>query len=288
MRIYLNEMGMRPIKHISHVRVITNWLENIQSEMIKNFKKRGVYETLKYRVFPNESLICTIKFVKPLIDKSGQDYTDKAEQYLKGEAIDLANIPADAATLSVLASIASDIEYDNATFINDHEVELVNPEIISNKSQMIKPKSIGKLSDPKIIEEKTYYGIFSKSGYESSDSDILKNIKRRILKDCIKRISDSSQKIYRNDGSIFGIFNTKEEAAEVKRCQIEDHIESSPFRNSYKPIFAIAKCNKKGELIMTLKDFYDQDLWINYPNEKVIKECIKMYNESILERGAKD
>ena len=39
---------------------------------------------------------------------------------------------------------------------------------------------------------------------------------------------------------------------------------------------------------MSLRDFYDPTLWDKYPSEDEIRECIKAYNASILNRGANE
>lgn len=285
----LTELGMRKPTTSFNVQHLNKCLGIIQAEMGANFEKEGVKDTVHYEEKPGVNEACIITFTKPLRDETGRNYMDKAESYLRGAKLNLASIQADPEILSSLASIAYCIDYDNATFINDHEVELVNPEVTSYDVQLIVPKPTGRSSKPKIAEEKVYYGIFSDTGYGPRSSTIIPKIKKRILQDCFECISNPEHEIYRDNGSIYGIFEDRSDAANRIRDQRDHEAYSSQYsRGYYRTAYIVYKCNKDGELIMSLRDFYDPTLWDKYPSEDEIRECIKAYNASILNRGANE
>lgn len=281
----ITEMGMRKPTTSFNAQHINKCLRIIQAEMKANFEKEGIRDTVRYEEKPGVNETCIITFTKPLRDDTGKNYMDKAENYLRGSNLNLASILGDPETLSSLASIAYCLEYDNATFINDHEVELLNPEVINYDVQLIVPKPI-RASKPKIAEEKVYYGIFSDTGYGPKSSEIVTNIKKRILSDCYDCLSNPNNHIYRGDGSIYGIFDSREEAANAIRDRRESEAYSLRYsRSFYRTAYIVAKCNEEGEFIMSVKDFYDPSLWEKYPSEAEIRECIKAYNASVLNKG---
>jgi hypothetical protein len=286
--VKISEMGMRKPTTSFDVKQINKCLGLIQAEMKANFEKEGIEDTVHYEEKPGVNETCIITFTKPLRDDTGKNYMDKAEGYLRGAKINLASIPGDPEILSSIASIAACLDYDNATFINNYELELVNPEVISYNTQLIAPKQ-SKAGKPKIAEEEVHYGIFSDTGYGPRSSEIVAKIKKRILSDCYECISNPNHKIYRDNGSIYGLFDNREDAAYAIRNRREHEAYSSQYsRSYYRTAYIVAKCNKEGEFIMSLKDFYDPSLWAKYPTEEEIRECIKAYNASILNKGANE
>ena len=136
------------------------------------------------------------------------------------------------------------------------------------------------------VAKTVYYGIFSDTGYGPRSSEILTKIKKRILSDCYECISNPDNRIYRGNGGIYGIFDTREEAADAIRDRRERAAYSDKYsRSFYRTAYIVAKCNEEGEFIMSVKDFYDPSLWDKYPSEDEIRECIKIYNASILNKG---
>lgn len=281
----IKEMGMRKPTTSFNVQHINKCLGIIQAEMGANFEKEGIKNTVRYEEKPGVNDTCIITFTKPLRDETGRNYMDKAESYLRGAKLNLASIPGDPEILSSLASIANCLEYDYATFVNDHEVELLNPAVTSYDVQLIVPKPT-RSGKPKIAEEKVYYGIFSDTGYGPRSSEIVTKIKKRILSDCYECLSNPDHEIYRDNGSIYGLFDTREEAANAIRDRRKHEAYSSRYsRSFYRTAYIVAKCNEEGEFIMSVKDFYDPSLWDKYPFEDEIRECIKVYNASILNKG---
>lgn len=281
----IKEMGMRPSTTTFNVKYINGLLGIINAEMKDNFDKLALKPEIRYEEKPGQQDTCIITFNHTLIDANGKYYDSEAEKYLRGAKINLSKISGDPEALSAIASIRNCLDYDNATFINSQEVALVNPEVVSYDIQLVAPAA--NTGKPKIAQEEVYYGIFSDTGYGPRSSEIVAKIKRRILQDCYECISNPDHKIYRDNGSIYGIFDNREEAADAIRRQRDHEAYSSQYsRGYYRTAYIVAKCNKKGEFIMSLKDFYDPSLWAKYPTDEEIKECIKIYNASILNRGA--
>ena len=285
----VKEMGMRKLTTKFNPPHINKLIRIINEDIKAAFGKNGLKPEVTFDEKPNQDT-CYIEFEKPLVDDYGKNFIVEAENYLKGEKVELTKISGDPETLSAIASIAYCIDYDKVTFVSTRKVALVNPEVTTYSPQLVTPikENYNKNSKrPKIVEEDVYYGIFSDTGYGPRSSAIVNKIKKRILSDCYECISNPDHDIYRYDGSIYGIFDNREEAANAIRDRRDHEAYSSRYsRGYYRTAYIVAKCNKEGELIMSVRDFYDPSLWNKYPSEDEIRECIKAYNASILNKGA--
>lgn len=281
--IKIKEMGMRKPTTSFNVPHMNKCISIINGEMEANFEKPGLKSEIIYEEKPGNQDTCAIEFTKPLIDANGKNYQAEAEKYLRGAKINLSKISGDPEILSAIASIANCIDYDNATFVSNQRVELVNPDVTSYSAQLVAPAAVN-TGKPKIAGEEVYYGIFSDTGYGPSASTILTKIKKRVLKDCYECLTNPNNKIYRDHA--FDIFATREEAASCIYNRREHEAYSSQYyRGYYRTAYKVGKCNKDGEIIMDVRDFYNPDLWEKYPSEDEIRGCIKAYNASILNRG---
>lgn len=287
----IKEMGMRNLITKFNPPHINKLIRIINEDIKAAFGKNGLKPEVTFDEKLNQDT-CYIEFEKPLVDNYGKNFIVEAENYLRGGKVDLTKISGDPETLSAIASIAYCIDYDKATFVSTKKVALVNPEVTTYSPQLVTPikENYNKNSKrPKIAEEKVYYGIFSDTGYGPRSSEIVNKIKKRILSDCYECISNPNHDIYRDDGSIYGLFDNREEAANAIRSRRDDEVYSSRYsRGYYRTAYIVAKCNENGELIMSVRDFYDPSLWNKYPSEDEIRECIKAYNASILNKGANE
>lgn len=287
----IKEMGMRNLITKFNPPHINKLIRIINEDIKAAFGKNGLKPEVTFDEKLNQDT-CYIEFEKPLVDNYGKNFIVEAENYLRGGKVDLTKISGDPETLSAIASIAYCIDYDKATFVSTKKVALVNPEVTTYSPQLVTPikENYNKNSKrPKIAEEKVYYGIFSDTGYGPRSSEIVNKIKKRILSDCYECISNPDHDIYRDDGSIYGLFDNREEAANAIRSRRDDEAYSSRYsRGYYRTAYIVAKCNENGELIMSVRDFYDPSLWETYPSEDEIRECIKAYNASILNKGANE
>lgn len=287
----IKEMGMRKLSTIFNPPHINKLIRIINKDIKAAFGKNGLKPEVTFDEKLNQDT-CYIEFEKPLVDDYGKNFIVEAENYLKGEKVELTKISGDPETLSAIASIAYCIDYDKVTFVSTRKVALVNPEVTTYSPQLVTPikENYNKNSKrPKIAEEKVYYGIFSDTGYGPRSSEIVNKIKKRILSDCYECISNPDHDIYRDDGSIYGLFDNREEAANAIRSRRDDEAYSSRYsRGYYRTAYIVAKCNENGELIMSVRDFYDPSLWETYPSEDEIRECIEIYNASILNKGANE
>lgn len=287
----IKEMGMRKLTTKFNPPHINKLIRIINEDIKAAFGKNGLKPEVTFDEKLNQDT-CYIEFEKPLVDDYGKNFIVEAENYLKGEKVELTKISGDPETLSAIASIAYCIDYDKVTFVSTRKVALVNPEVTTYSPQLVTPikENYNKNSKrPKIAEEQVYYGIFSDTGYGPRSSAIVNKIKKGILSDCYECLSNPDHKIYRDNGSIYGLFDNREEATEAIRDRRAHETRDSRYsRGYYRTAYIVAKCNKEGEFIMSVRDFYDPSLWDKYPSEDEIKECIKAYNASILNRGANE
>ena len=294
-RLYENkkikEMGMRNLITKFNPPHINKLIRIINEDIKAAFDENGLKPEVTFDEKLNQDT-CYIEFEKPLVNAYGKNFIVEAENYLRGEKVDLTKISGNPETLSAIASIAYCIDYDNATFVSTRKVALVNPEVTTYSPQLVTPikENYNKNSKrPKIVEEDVYYGIFYDSGYGPKSSEIVAKIKKRILSDCYECISNPDHKIYRDNGSYYGLFDNREDAADAIRDRRAHETSDAQYsRGYYRTAYTVAKCNEDGELIMSLRDFYDPTLWETYPSEDEIRECIEIYNASILNKGANE
>ena len=214
----IKEMGMRKLTTKFNPPHINKLIRIINEDIKAAFGKNGLKPEVTFDEKPNQDT-CYIEFEKPLINGYGKNFIIEAENYLRGEKVDLTKIFGDPEILSAIASIAYCIDYDNATFVSSRKVALVNPEVTTYSPQLITP-----------IKEN--YNKRSKRAHETSDAQY--------------------------------------------------------SRGYYRTAYTVAKCNEDGELITSLRDFYDPTLWEKYSSEDEIRECIEIYNASILNKGANE
>lgn len=287
----IKEMGMRNLITKFNPPHINKLIRIINEDIKAAFGENGLKPEVTFDEKLNQDT-CYIEFEKPLVNAYGKNFIVEAENYLRGEKVDLTKISGDPETLSAIASIAYCIDYDKATFVSTKKVALVNPEVTTYSPQLVTPikENYNKNSKrPKIVEEDVYYGIFYDSGYGPKSSEIVAKIKKRILNDCYECISNPDHKIYRDNGSYYGLFDNREDAADAIRDRRAHEISDAQYsRGYYRTAYTVAKCNEDGELIMSLRDFYDPTLWETYPSEDEIRECIEIYNASILNKGANE
>lgn len=280
----LKEMGLRSYEPSFDVRSIKKIVNYINDEMNLNFNKKSLVDNVILPKEPGEINYCSIVLLKPLVDINGKSFADIAQNYLRGAKINLSKIAADSEILSTIATIAKCIEYDDAKIGNDKRtITLVKPEVLEYNSVLFAPSSNAKV---KVVQEEEFYGVFSDTGYGPNAGQAINSEKSNLLKDCLEVVNGKKElkSLYRPSCGQWRIYKTREEVGDAVRQERDREAYDSQYsRGYYRTSYKAAKCNAKGELIITTRDFYNPDLWGSiFPTEDEIKECIKVYNAKIM------